>query len=113
MFLTLLTLCAHAHESYGSLSVCLSVCLYVCYRSTDFLRGLYNKMNILNDFKLSSKGFQLRDFSKKLSFNSYSFSRLFSALGRPFLSSRDRKRRTLHTWLRILPGSLGMRCESI
>ena len=77
MFFILLTLGAHAHESYGSLSV--------TRQSTDFLRGLYNKMNILNDFKLSSKGFQLRNFSKKLSFNSYSFSRSFSALGRPFL----------------------------
>ena len=57
--------------------VCLSVCLSVCYQSTDFLRSLYNKVNIPDDFTLISKGFQLWDFSKKLSFKSYSFNRSF------------------------------------
>ena len=81
----LLTLGAHAHEGYGSLFVCLSVCLSVrlsvclsvCYRSTACLRSLYNKMDIPDHFTLISEGFQLRDFSKKLSFKSYSFNRSF------------------------------------
>ena len=85
----------------------------VCYRSIDFLRGLYNKMNITDYFTLISKGFQLRGFSK--SFRSRVTASIvhFGALGRSFLSSRDLKWHTLHTWLRILPGSLGMPCESI
>ena len=51
--------------TYSSLFVCLSV---TC---------LYNKMNIADDFTLISKGFQLRHFSKMLSFKSYSFRRSF------------------------------------
>ena len=57
--------------------VCLSVCLSVCYRSTACLRSLYNKMDISDDFTLISEGFQVRDFSKKLSFKSYSFNHSF------------------------------------
>ena len=53
------------------------VSLSICYQSTDFLRSLYNKVNIPDDFTLISKGFQLWDFSKKLSFKSYSFNRSF------------------------------------
>ena len=89
------------------------VCLCVCYQSIDFLRGLYNKVDIPDDFTLISKGFQLRNFSKMLSFRVTASIVHFSALSRPFLSYRDCKWRTLHMWLRILPGSLGMRCESI
>ena len=37
-----LTLGVHAHKGFGSLSVCLSD----CYQSTDFIRGLHNKMYI-------------------------------------------------------------------
>ena len=59
------------------LSVCLFVCLCVCYQSTDFLRGLYNKVDIPDDFTLISEGFQLRNFSKMLSFKSYSFNHSF------------------------------------
>ena len=70
-FLCSLTLGAHAHEGYGSLFVCLFVCLFICYQSTACLRHLYNKMNILANFSPNSKGFQLRDFAKKLSVTSY------------------------------------------
>ena len=89
------------------------VCLSVCYRSTTCLRILYNKMNIPGDFTLISKGFQLRDSLK--SFRSRVTASIvhFSMLGQPFLSFRDCKRRTLHTWFRILPSLLGMHCESI
>ena len=85
------------HEGYGSLFVCLSV----CSQSTDFLRGLYNKINIPDDFTLISKGFQLRDFSKRLLVKSFSFNCSFDSAKSAILSSRDRKQqskwRTLHT----------------
>ena len=52
--------------------VCLSVCLFVCYRSTACVGHLCNKMNVPANFVPNSKGFQLRDFAKKLSLTSYS-----------------------------------------
>ena len=48
--------------------LCLCVCLL-----PDFMRGLWNKMNIPASFMPVSKGFQLRDSSKKVPFRSYSF----------------------------------------
>ena len=45
----------------------------VCYQSTDGFRGLYGKMNIPDDFAPISKGFQLWNWLKTLSFMSYSF----------------------------------------
>ena len=49
------------------------VCLFVCYQSTDCLRDLHIKMNILAGFTLDVEDFQLRDFFKTLSFKTYSF----------------------------------------
>ena len=48
------------------------VCLSVGYQSTEDI-NLYNKMNIPPYFMMTSQGFQLWDFSKTLSFKSYSF----------------------------------------
>ena len=53
----------------------LFVCLFICYQSTDCLRGLHNKMNIPASFTLKVEDFQLRDFNKTLSFKTYSFVR--------------------------------------
>ena len=60
------------------LSVCLFVCLSVCYRSTASVKHLCNKMNVPANFSPNSKGFQLRDFAKKLSLTSYSLFFVFS-----------------------------------
>ena len=87
----LLTLGAHAHEGYGSLFVCLFVYLFVCYQSTACLRHLCNKMNIPANFSPNSKGFQLRDFAKKLSLTSYSLFFIFSIAKSAIFHSQYRK----------------------
>ena len=53
-------------KGYGSLFVCLFV--------TNLLPSydVCNKLNVPSKFALNSKGFQLTDFAKKLSFPSYS-----------------------------------------
>ena len=53
------------------------VCLFVCYQSTDCLRGLQSKMYIPADFSLNVADFQLRDFFESVSFKSYSLFPLF------------------------------------
>ena len=71
--MALLMLGAHVHGGYDSLSVC----LFVCYQSTDCLRGLQNIVNIPVGFTINIEHFQLRNFSKKLSFKSYGINRPF------------------------------------
>ena len=64
----------HAHESYCSQFVCLSVCVCVCPHSSASLGRVCNKLNLLARSLLYSKGFQVTDFVKKLSFSSYTCS---------------------------------------
>ena len=59
--------CAQAHKGYCSLSVCLCV----CYCSSALVRRYSDKMNSLERSSLNSEGFQLADFAKTLSFQSY------------------------------------------
>ena len=66
----LLTLGAHAHESYCSYFVCLCVCVCVCHHSNASIQCVCNKLNLLMGSLLDSKGFQLTDFAKTLSFSS-------------------------------------------
>ena len=56
----------------------LFVCVSVCYRSTACMGHLCNKMNVPANFAPNSKCFQLRNFTKKLSFTSYSLFFVFS-----------------------------------
>ena len=65
-------LLAHAHEGPVITVASLFVCLFVCYQSTACVRHLCNKINIPVDFVPNLKGFQLRDFAKKLCLTSYS-----------------------------------------
>jgi hypothetical protein len=59
------------------------VSLFICYHSTACIRRLCNKMNVPANFTLNSKGFQLRDFAKKLSVTCY---RIFFVIAWPFFS---------------------------
>ena len=52
------------------LSVCLSVC--VCYHSRAIVQRLCDKLNLPAKSPMNAKGFQLADFTKKLSFPNYS-----------------------------------------
>ena len=60
------TLCMHAHEGYSSLSVS------VCPHSSASLQRACNKLYSPVGSLPNSKGFQLTDFAKMLSFPSYS-----------------------------------------
>ena len=60
----LLTLGAHAHEAYSTLSVCLSV----CYQSPGSFSRLYDKLDLPACSSLVFLGFQLTDFNKTVSF---------------------------------------------
>ena len=61
-----LTLGAHAHEGYSTLSVCLFVCLFACYQSPGFYSRLYNKLEIPAGSSLVFLGFQLSHFFSAL-----------------------------------------------
>ena len=63
-----LTLGAHAHEGYSTLSVCLSV----CYQSPGFYSRLYDKFDIPACSSLVFLGFQLSDFDKTVLFGFFS-----------------------------------------
>ena len=63
-----LTLGAHAHEGYSTLSVCLSACLFVCYQSPGFFSRSYDKLDIPACSSLVFLGFQLTDLDKTVSF---------------------------------------------
>ena len=68
-----------------------SVCLSVCYHSTACVRYLSIKLNVPANFAPNSKGFQLRDFVKKLSLTSYSLFFVLAHQSQPFFSSQCRK----------------------
>ena len=68
----LLTLGAHAQEGYCSLFVCVCVCVCMCYHSSASVQRVCDKLNLPAWSSLNDKGFQLTDFTKKLSFLSYS-----------------------------------------
>ena len=61
-----------------------SVCLSVCYRSSTSIRHSCDKMILPARSSLNSKGFQLADFAKKLSFPSYSLFFTFAWPKGPF-----------------------------
>ena len=63
------------------LSVCLSVCVCLCVTN---LAPAYNKLNLPAWSSLNSKGFQLADLAKKLSFPSYGMFSLLHSPRRPF-----------------------------
>ena len=94
----LLTLSAHAHESYCSQFVC--VCLSVCPHASASLGRVCNKFNLPARSSLNFKGFELTDFAKKLYFLSYSSFFTFARPKRPFQSLK-------------LPRSLVPRCHPL
>ena len=66
LWLLMLSTCTQGLLYSVCLCVCVCVCVCVC-QSTCWLKGLYNKVNKPEGLMLISQGFQLTNFSTKLS----------------------------------------------